>query len=210
MKTIGIPEQIEVRLPKQVENLQLPDPSLVTFYNNLEDRVVWIDYGIDEDILEVSRMILRWNNEDKNIPIEERQPIKLLLYSYGGDGQACFSLLDIIGLSKTPIYTINMGVSMSAGLLILLAGHKRFCLPHSIALAHSGSGGTQGTYEQTEAQMKDYQRFVKSMRDYILERTNIDAKTLSKNKGKEWYMYVDDQIKYHIVDKVVSDIDEIC
>ena len=210
MKTIGIPEQIEVHLPKQVENLQLPDPSLVTFYNNLEDRVVWIDYGIDEDILEVSRMILRWNNEDKNIPIEERQPIKLLLYSYGGDGQACFSLLDIIGLSKTPIYTINMGVSMSAGLLILLAGHKRFCLPHSIALAHSGSGGTQGTYEQTEAQMKDYQRFVKSMRDYILERTNIDAKTLSKNKGKEWYMYVDDQIKYHIVDKVVSDIDEIC
>ena len=210
MKTIGIPEQIEVHLPKQVENLQLPDPSLVTFYNNLEERVVWIDYGIDEDILEVSRMILRWNNEDKNIPIEERQPIKLLLYSYGGDGQACFSLLDIIGLSKTPIYTINMGVSMSAGLLILLAGHKRFCLPHSIALAHSGSGGTQGTYEQTEAQMKDYQRFVKSMRDYILERTNIDAKTLSKNKGKEWYMYVDDQIKYHIVDKVVSDIDEIC
>lgn len=203
-------DQIELHIPKAIYNMELPDPSLLTFYKNLEDRVIWIDYGIDEDILEVSRMILRWNNEDKDVPVAERRPIKLLLYSYGGDGQACFSLLDIIGLSKTPIYTVNMGVSMSAGLLILLAGHKRFCLPHSVALAHSGSGGTQGTFEQTEAQMKDYQRFVKSMRDYILERTSIDSKTLAKNKGKEWYLYVDDQIKYHVVDSVVENIDEIC
>jgi ATP-dependent Clp protease protease subunit len=149
------------------------------------------------------------NKEDKDIPIEERRPIKLLLYSYGGDGQACFSLLDVIGLSKTPIHTINMGVAMSAGLLILLAGHKRFCLKNSTALAHSGSGGASGTFEQTEAQMKDYKRFVDTMRNYIIERTNIDTKTLNKYKTKEWYLYAEDQVKYGIVNKIIDDIDEI-
>ena len=200
---------MKVLIPGNLENLQLPSPELLTYYRNLDNRVIWIDYGVDESILEVSKLIMYFNKLDKDIPTEERRPIKLLLYSYGGDGQACFSLLDVIGLSKTPVYTINMGVAMSAGLLILLAGHKRFCLKNSTALAHSGSGGASGTFEQTEAQMKDYKRFVETMRDYIIERSDIDTKTFNRYKNKEWYLYAKDQIKYHIVDKVIDDIDEI-
>lgn len=202
-------ELMKIAIPQELENLQLPSPELLTYYRNLEDRVIWIDYGVDETILEVSKLIMYFNKLDKDVPIEERKPIKLLLYSYGGDGQACFSLLDVIALSKTPVYTYNMGVAMSAGLLILLAGHKRFCLKNSTALAHSGSGGTCGSYEQTEAQMKDYKRFVETMRNYIIERTNIDTKTFNKYKSKEWYLYSEDQIKYGVVDKLVEDITEI-
>lgn len=202
-------EVLKIAIPQGMDTLQLPNPELLNYYRDLEDRIVWIDYGVDETILEVSKLIMYFNKLDKDVPVEERKPIKLLLYSYGGDGQACFSLLDIIALSKTPVWTVNMGVAMSAGLLILLAGHKRFCLKNSTALAHSGSGGTCGTYEQTEAQMKDYQRFVKTMRDYIVERTDIDTKTLNKYKNKEWYLYSEDQVKYRIVDKIVEDIAEI-
>ena len=200
---------VQVTIPNNLENLLLPSPELLNYYRNLEDRIIWIDYSVDESILEVSKLIMYFNKEDKDIPVEQRQPIKLLIYSYGGDGQACFSLLDMIALSKTPVYTINMGVAMSAGLLILLAGHKRFCLKTSTALAHSGSGGASGTFEQTEAQMKDYKRFVDTMRSYIIERTNIDTKTLNKYKSKEWYIYAEEQIKYHIVDKIIDDINEI-
>lgn len=200
---------LNLAIPENLENLQLPSPELLTYYRNLEDRVIWIDYDVGEPVLEVSKLIMYFNKADKDIPVEERKPIKLLVYSYGGDGNACFSLLDVIAISKTPVYTYNMGVAMSAGLLILLAGHKRFCLKNSTALAHSGSGGAQGTYEQTEAQMKDYKRFVDTMRDYIIERTKIDTKTLNKYKSKEWYLYSEDQIKYGVVDKIVEDINEI-
>lgn len=200
---------MQIMIPQNLENMQLPSPELLTYYRNLENRVIWIDYGVDETILEVSKLIMYFNKLDRNIPVEERKPIKLLLYSYGGDGQACFSLLDIIALSKTPVWTINMGVAMSAGLLILLAGHKRFCLKNSTALAHSGSGGTSGSFEQTEAQMKDYKRFVDTMRNYIIERTNINTKTFNKYKSKEWYLYSEDQIKFGIVNKIIDDIDEI-
>lgn len=202
-------ELLQLAMPKDLANLQLPSPELLTYYRNLEDRTIWIDYDVCESILEVSKLIMYFNKLDRDIPIEERKPIKLLVYSYGGDGNACFSLLDIIALSKTPVWTINMGVAMSAGLLILLAGHKRFCLKNSTALAHSGSGGMSGTFEQTEAQMKDYKRFVDTMRDYILERTDIDIKTFNKNKNKEWFLYSEDQVKYKIVDKIVDDITDI-
>ena len=202
-------ELMQIAIPQSIENLQLPNPELVTYYRNLENRVIWIDYGVDESILEISKLIMYFNKLDKDIPIEDRQPIKLLLYSYGGDGQACFSLLDIIALSKTPVWTINMGVAMSAGLLILLAGHKRFCLKNSTALAHSGSGGTQGSYESTEAQMKDYRHFVQMMREYIIEKTKIDQKLMNKKKSQEWYIYASEQVELGIVDKIIDDLDEI-
>ena len=202
-------ELLKIAIPQDLENLLLPNPQLLTYYRDLDDRIIWIDYGVDESILEVSKIIMYFNKLDKDIPVEERKPIKILLYSYGGDGQACFSLLDVIALSKTPVFTYNMGVAMSAGLLILLAGHKRFCLKNSTALAHSGSGGASGTFEQTEAQMKDYKRFVDTMRNYIIERTNIDAKTLNKYKSKEWYLYAEDQVKFGIVNEIIDDIDKI-
>lgn len=84
--------------------------------------------------------------------------------------------------SKTPIRTINMGVAMSAGLLILLAGHERYAMKYSTAMIHRGSGGAQGTYEQMEEQQKNYKKLIDTMRDYILERTNIDTKLFNKQK----------------------------
>ena len=39
-------ELLELMLPNSLENLQLPSPELLTYYRNLEDRVIWIDYGV--------------------------------------------------------------------------------------------------------------------------------------------------------------------
>ena len=50
-------ELMKVLIPENLENLQLPSPELLTYYRNLEDRVIWIDYGVDETILEVSKLI---------------------------------------------------------------------------------------------------------------------------------------------------------
>lgn len=202
-------QEMTIALPRELENLKLPDPMLLNYYKNLNDRVIWLDMGIDESIIEISRIILRYNADDKDVPVEKRKPIKLMIYSYGGDANVCFHLIDIILMSKTPVYTYNMGVAMSAGFLILLAGHKRYCLKNSTALAHSGSGGAAGSFEQAEAQMQDYKKSVEKMREYILARTKIDIKTFNKNKSKEWYMYPEDQIKYGVCDEIVEDIDAL-
>ena len=191
------------------EMAALPAPSTLMYYLDRNDRMSWLEGDVDEDVLSLEKQILYFNRCDAGIPPAERKPIKLLIYSYGGDGVASFSLIDVILNSQTPIYTINMGVAMSAALVILLAGHKRYCLPRSVALIHSGSGGTNGTYEQNEAQMKDYQHFVGVMRDFILERTSITAKTFNKQKGKEWYLYAADQVSHHVVDAVINSLDEI-
>ena len=189
-------------------NFELPDPQLMEFYQNVKERKFWIG-DVTTELLFVSKLIMRYNIIDKDVPVELRKPIKLFIYSYGGDGNTCLSIIDAIKLSKTPVYTYNMGQALSAGFLILISGHKRFCMQNSTALLHSGSGGTQGTYEAVEAQTKDYRHFIDVTRQIVLNSTKIDLKLFNKKKASEWYMYADEQQKLGIVDEIIDSIEDL-
>lgn len=204
-------DSLGMEMDEGVANAKLPDPDLLAYYDQLKNREIWLDSSISIGTLTISKIIMHYNKvDDRNgTPVEERKPIKIFIYSYGGEVAACFNLVDIIQLSKTPVYTYNMGVAMSAAFVILLAGHKRFALPRSTALVHSGSGTTQGTFEQTEAQMKDYKHSVEVMRNYVLSRTTIDQKTFNKNKNSEWYLYIEDQLKYGIVNEEIKSLENL-
>lgn len=202
-------QELQINLPNNLANMTLPEPELVTYYRNLENRTFWIDFDIDTSLLEISKAILYFNYLDKNIEIKNRSKIIINVFSYGGELDACYNLLSICEISKTPIITINMGVAMSAGLLILLAGHERYCINRSQAMIHSGSAGLQGTYEQIEESQKSYKKAVDEMRNYILERTKIDVKLFNKNKSKDWYLSAIEQVELGIVQRIITDINEI-
>lgn len=206
-----MPEHLQIELPKQLENYLLPEPALATYWiNALNHRTFWIDDEIDVSILEITRNIVAINREDAGIEPELRKPIVLWIYSYGGELDSTLSFLDACQLSKTPIITVNAGIAMSAGLYILLAGHKRYCLPRSRALIHSGSiGGMSGTYEQSEAVMADYKRCIASLQDFVLERTGMDPKLYAKKKSKEWYVDAADQVALGIVGAILNDFDAV-
>ena len=195
-----------VEIPKELENLQLPSPELIHYYKDYNDRHIYIDYDIDESLIEASKQIIEYNMQDRDKSIEERKKIIVYIYSYGGDLSAAYSFIAVCEVSKTPIITVNMGIAMSAGLLILLAGHERYCLKRSQALIHSGSGGIQGTYEQIEENQKAYKKMVEDMGVYIRSKTNIDTKLFNKNKAKDWYLTDSEQVELGVVSAVVEDI----
>lgn len=202
-------ELFNVDIPKYAENVQLPDPQLLTYYKDLERRSFWVDGEITDDILEIGKKIIDFNREDRDIPVDSRLPVRIYIFTPGGTIESTFSLINIIEMSKTPVYTYNMGIAMSSGFWLLIAGHKRYCLDVSRSMLHSGTGGAIGTFEQVESATKDYKKLIEYTRDYTLRRTKIDPKTLAKYKEKDWYFYRDDQISLGIVDAVISSIDEI-
>lgn len=199
---------LDIVIPKSVANMELPAPELVQFYKDYDNRNIFIS-DIDEDLFATTKLIYDYNASDKGKPIEERKPITIQIMSYGGDLYQAYALISAILASTTPVITINCGVAMSAGLLILLAGHKRYAMKYSTAMIHSGSGGAQGTYEQMEEQQKNYKKLVDLMRNYIMERTTIDSKLFNKNKTKDWYITDSEQVELGIVSKIVENLDEI-
>lgn len=68
-------------IPEELENVKLPSPELLSFYENLQERVIWIDDEIGDQLLQYSKYILKWNMEDEKagIRVEDRKPIKLMI-----------------------------------------------------------------------------------------------------------------------------------
>lgn len=203
-------ENMLIAIPESLENMQLPSPELLGYYRDEKDRILWIEGEVSEDafsLFELSKLILNYNKEDKDIPVEQRKPIKIFINSPGGDLESTLAFVGLINISKTPIWTINACWGASAAGLILMAGHRRFALPNTTCLIHSGSGQLGGSYEQTTEQMKNYKYLVDKMRDFILDKTKIDPKLFKKNSQKDWYIYTDEMLNLGIVDEIVDDLD---
>lgn len=187
----------------------IPDPSLLNYYEQLDGRILWLDMGVDASVTEMSKKIIRWNAQDKAIPVEERIPIRLMIFSEGGCQSSMLHLGDIITMSKTPVYTYNLGIAASAAFYLLVCGHKRFATPHALGMWHLGSLGVQGQHNQVMQTTKMLQNQETQIKDMILSRTSIDEKTYRKHRDEDWWLFADDMVKYGIVDAVINDIDDI-
>lgn len=194
----------------ELENAKLPNPDLVEYYNDVEKREMWINYEIDDSLFDLTKKIYQYNKEDIGIPVEQRRPIYVYVFSYGGEVENCLAFISAILASKTPVITVNCGVAMSCGALIFMAGHKRYMTKFGTVLIHSGSSsGGSGTYEQSVAFQKNYTVTVDKTRKFILERTNIDPKVYNKHKSEEWFIYAEDCIKYGIATDLIENIEDI-
>ena len=189
----------------------LPTPEEYTYWNDRNERTFYVDYEIDDDysLVELSKIIIQLNIFEKEIPKDKLKPIRLFIHSYGGDLEQANFFCDLIESSRIPIITIAMGVAMSAGFLIFLSGHRRYAFKHTQMLVHSGSAAFQGTAEQIEDAQKKYKKQVESMREYILEKTEIPESLFNKNKNRDWYLTSDELQKYNIVDEIITDISVI-
>ena len=200
---------LNVLIPESVANLQLPDPGLVNLYEGLDNRILWVDGEIDISLLEITKKVMMWNMQDRDIPIKDRIPIKVFIFSPGGCLAETMHACTIFSMSKTPVWTVNMGIAHSGGFMLLISGHTRFALPYSRAMMHRGSGGAVGTFGQAEDAMKDYNSQISDMRDFILDHTKISSATYSRRKDRDSYFSAKEQVQYGIVDHIVESLDEI-
>lgn len=201
---------MEILLPAGPEpNMQLADPSLVNYYHCIDNRILWVDAEIDIALLEITRWIMKWNIDDKDVPVEDRIPIKVFIFSPGGNLAETMHACSVIQMSKTPVWTVNMGAAMSGGFLLLISGHKRFTMPYARAMAHLGSGGAGGTFRQAKDAMADYEDQIDDLKAHILKCTSITTDELTHWEDRDWYMGAEAMIANGVVDQVVENLDEI-
>lgn len=205
-------DYLDIQLPEGTGcNLQLPDPYLLSWYEQSENRTLWLDKELTEESVELTKKIIRWNveDDDKNIPVESRVPIKVILASPGGDLYTMLGIADAILMSKTPVYTCAVSLAASAACVILVVGHKRFAFPHAHGMWHSGSAGLSGSMEQVQSATKHLDGIESQMQELLLNKTKIDAKKLKRMKDKDWYFTAEEMLENGLVDRIVSSVNEI-
>ena len=201
-------EEIEDAMTKP-ETMMVPDPNLLMFYQNISDRRIWIDFSVDERVIEFSRWIINWNREDAGKDPADRKPIWVYLFNYGGSADLMWALMDIITASETPVFTVNVGKCCSAAALVFMTGHKRFMLPSASVLIHEGSSEITGDAVKVIDQAESYKTMVKKMKTYILEHTNIPAAMLNRKKNNDWELDSETCLKFGVCDVVAEKLSDI-
>lgn len=199
-----------INVPGYLDTLKLPDPYLLQHYRNEKDRIFFVTGEIDESLLILVRFIMRYNIQDKDKKIEDRTPIKVYIDTIGGSLIYLWTVINAIKISKTPVWTVNIGNAFSAGALLLLSGQKRFALPGTNFLLHNGSCLFGGQVDQAESFKKYSDEIRKKILDNMYQRTGIDTKTYKKKAISDWYFDENEALQIGIIDKIVEDFTEIC
>lgn len=181
--------------------------------NHLNDRRIIINQDITDDLLEsVCLMILKWNSEDKNLPISCRKRIVIYLNSDGGDVIMGSQILSVIKNSKTPIITVGFAKCASMASYILASGSVRYCFPNTVVLYHDGQTGYVSSGNKGKDIQKFYDKLDERMTEFMVKNTNMTSEFLEEIKDREYYMFPDEAKERGIIDKIIGvdcDLDEI-
>lgn len=160
-----------------------------------------------KEIIKGIREVNRYDDEQaEKVVGYEREPIELIVSTYGGSVYDGFGLVDVIGLSKTPVHTVGIGKMMSMGFIILAAGHHRSMTEMSTAMYHEIATGVWNKLEEIKRTAEECQRLQDMYDSYILKKTNILKEKLEDVKSRclDWYISAEDCKKLGIVDEVLA------
>lgn len=176
---------------------------IIDLSNGLNRNIILTD--IDASIGDSVNSYIQFFNridQEKKIDANKRTPIKIYIDSNGGNLEACFTIIDAITMSKTPVWTINIGKAYSAGFFIFITGHKRFAYPNSSFLFHEGSTGIYQDANKFKNYADFYKQQLEQLRAITLEHTQIEPEEYDKHVKDDWWFNVDEALKYGVTDKI--------
>lgn len=173
----------------------------------LKDRILFVggfEGQVDTDSANVViAQLLYLEAEDP-----ERE-INLYINSPGGMVTAGLAIYDTMQYIKCPITTICIGMAMSFGAVLLLAGTKgrRFCLPNSRIMIHQPliyGHGISGQVTDIEIESKEMQDTKRGLNEIIARHTGNTAKKVEADSERNHYMSAEEAKAYGIVDEIIT------
>ena len=205
-------EQIELT-PEQLELLLGEDDSPINIGELLEtemvvNRTLYLSEEVTLDTVNhIIMLIHKFNRDDFDIPVAERQPIIIYFDSAGGEIYRGFSLLSTIRSSETPVIGVLMGTCMSMCLPLWLSCDVKYASRYSSVLYHSLRAGADiETLPEMINKIKHYKNLQKQLDNFILENTEIPKKKLKKKRKSnlDWFITFDEMTKYKMYDHLID------
>jgi ATP-dependent Clp protease protease subunit len=167
----------------------------------LNERIIFLGTPIDDMIanLVVAQLLhLESQDPDKDISIYINSP--------GGSIYSGLAIYDTMRFVKPQISTICMGVAMSMGSLLLMAGTKgkRFSLPNSRILIHQPSAGFEGQSTDIEIHAREILNVRKRIDEIYAKHTGQPEEQVHKDMERDRFFKPDEAVEYGLIDKVLT------
>jgi ATP-dependent Clp protease protease subunit len=205
MRDIKITDLIKSLIESDKDQYDFGDITDLSNALNRQLNVGEIDGNVGDAIDSYIRFFNRQDEQD-GIPVEERVPIKIYIDSPGGDLIATFTMINSIRMSKTPVWTINIGAAYSGGFFTFIAGHKRFAYPLASFLFHEGSTGTSGDAGKFRNFADFYKKELDNLKRVVLEYTDITEEDYEKHINDDWWFTAEEALEYGICDEITKEL----
>ena len=174
-----------------------------------ENRILVLNDEIDDFVIDdFALWILKWNRDDKDVPVDKRRPIRLFISSPGGNTFSANILIDVILQSKTPIIGVGLDLVASAAYLIFLACHERVCFKNSVFLQHEGDMAIENSRSKFKQTNQFFEELENRAKDYILSRTKMTSEFYDSIYEVEYWILPDKAKELGVIHKVIGeDID---
>ncbi len=188
-------------IPYVIEQTSRGERTYDIYSRLLKDRIIFLGTAIDSMVANTMvAQLLLLDSQSKE------QPINIFINSPGGEVYAGLAIYDIMQYISAPVYTNCVGIAMSMGSVILMAGEPghRSALPNSRIMIHAGSAGFRGNTPDLEVQAQE----VLSLRDVLegiyFKHTGHSKKKLRRDMERDNFMSPEQALEYKLIDEIIT------
>ena len=192
-------------IPMVIEKTGRGERAYDIYSRLLEDRIVFIGTGIDDNVANVViAQLLFLQKENKH------QDINLYVNSPGGVVSAGMAIYDTMQFVQCDVATYCVGQAASMGAVLLAAGArgKRFALPHSRIMIHQPWGGARGTAADIEIHAEEILKTRRTLTEVISKHTGQPLEQVERDTDRDKFMDPHQAKAYGLVDEVVETLKE--
>ena len=167
----------------------------------LNERIIFLGSPIDDMVanLIVAQLLhLESADPDKDISIYINCP--------GGSIYSGLAIYDTMQFVKPQINTICVGIAMSMGSLLLMAGAhgKRYALPNSRILIHQPSSGFEGQSTDIEIHAREVLNIRKRIDEIYALHTGQTEEQVHQDMERDRFFKPDEAVEYGLIDRVIE------
>ncbi|HWD65039.1 MAG TPA: ATP-dependent Clp protease proteolytic subunit, partial [Solirubrobacteraceae bacterium] len=132
--------------------------------------------------------------------------ISMYINSPGGSIYSGLAIYDTMQFIKPQVQTICVGVAMSMGSLLLMAGAKgkRFSLPNSRILIHQPSAGFEGQSTDIEIHAREILNIRGRIDEIYAKHTGQPLEQVHTDMERDRFFKPDEAQEYGLIDRVIA------
>ena len=142
---------------------------------------------------------------------QSHEPITVLINTPGGTADDGFAIHDMLRFVESPVYAVCVGLTASAGAIILLAAPKehRLALPNSRIMIHQPAGGARGRTRDIEITAREIARLRSRANALIAKECGKSIEQVEADTNRDKWMTPEEAMEYGLVSKIVTSWKEV-
>jgi ATP-dependent Clp protease protease subunit len=188
-------------IPMVIERTARGEREFDIYSRLLNERIIFLGTPIDDQIANlVIAQLLHLESSDPD------KDISMYINSPGGSIYSGLAIYDTMQFIKPEVQTMCVGVAMSMGSLLLMAGAKgkRVSLPNSRILIHQPSAGFEGQSTDIEIHAREILNVRQRIDELYAKHTGQPIEQVHTDMERDRFFKPDEAVEYGLIDRVIT------